>query len=350
MKIPAGKIRRWYKNVLSGFTQEEEQKKLHRHDAIDKSIISKETGKAQKVLVPILKPENFGEDMAIDDKNIGGEGYTIISNKNTGKIACMIQTTKAKIITDILHTLPSAALFIVRTISKDLAEGYDWVARTVFLNAMRIADKFHVLKLGFEALQAIRIRYRQEILKQERDEREAYRQQECERRDQYKREGKKYKIKKRKTRTERHIHKNGETTKELLARSRYLLFKLKTQWTPTQAQRADILFQKFPEIKTAYNLITLFRDFYTTPIGKREKAKEKLKEWYDKVSKKNIEEILLFASTVQRHEGEILNYFEEGHTNAFAESLNSKIESFIHSNSGTRDRDFFHYRMKGYFS
>jgi hypothetical protein len=43
---------------------------------------------------------------------------------------------------------------------------------------------------------------------------------------------------------------------------------------------------------------------------------------------------------MKRHEGEIMNYFEEGHTNAFAESLNNKIQGFVRSNYGIRDRDF----------
>lgn len=350
MKIPGGKIRRWYKEVLSGFSQKEEQVELHRHDAVDRSIIDKETGEVQTILVPILKPENFGTDMALDDKNIGGEGYTILSNKITGKIALLIQTTKTGIIADVLQTLPVAVLFSVRTISKDLAEGYDWLSRTVFMNAMRIADKFHVLKLGFEALQAIRIRYRQEVLKQEREAREACRQREREEREQCKQEGEKYQPKQRKTKVERKTYENGETVKELLARSRHLLFKFRTKWTGSQLQRATILFREFPEIETAYELIILFRKFYAVSVGNRETAQARLTEWYAKAAQKEIDEMASFAFTVRNHEGEILNYFYEGHTNAFAESLNSKIESFINSNSGTRDRDFFHFRMKGYFS
>jgi hypothetical protein len=59
---------------LSGFDDPEAQKRLHEHDTVDPALIDKETGKPKKVFVPILKPENFGENMTIDDKNIGGEG------------------------------------------------------------------------------------------------------------------------------------------------------------------------------------------------------------------------------------------------------------------------------------
>jgi transposase len=181
--ISGRKIYDWYRNVLSGFDDPEAQKRLHEHDTVDPALIDKETGKPKKVFVPILKPENFGENMTIDDKNIGGEGYTVISNKDTGKIAALIMSVKAGIVSDVLlKNVPAKILMAVKTVTKDLAENYDWMARTCFMNAMKIADKFHVIKLAMEALQAIRVRFRQAALTAER-----------ERREQWKKEGKKIK-------------------------------------------------------------------------------------------------------------------------------------------------------------
>ena len=337
---------------MSGFTSEEVQAQLHEHDTVDTSIIDKQTGRAHNVPVPICKPENFGAEMAIDDKGLGGEGYTVISNKTTGKIAVLIQSTKAGVIANVLHKLPVAVLFGVKSLTKDLAEGYDWVSRNVFQNACRVADKFHVIALGLEALQAVRIRYRQEVLRAEYEERETYKQQQREEREWCRKESKIYIAPKkhRQTKTERKRYENGESTKELLARSRYLLFKLKSKWKPSQQQRADILFREFPEIKQAYNLVTHFRSFYNLPIGNRRKAKKELTMWYQEVSKTNLEEMYAFANTIQKHEGQILNYFEHGHTNAYAESLNAQIERFLNNNTGMRDKDFFHFRLQGYFS
>ncbi len=51
----------------------------------------------KKVRIPILKPENFGKRMCIDDKNLGDRGFTILSNLETGKIATIIETRKASI-------------------------------------------------------------------------------------------------------------------------------------------------------------------------------------------------------------------------------------------------------------
>lgn len=327
--ISSKKIYEWYRDVLSDFLDSEGQKKLYEHDTVDKDLIDKKTGEIKQIPVPILKSENFGENMAIDDKNIGGEGYIVLSNKDTGKIAALIMSTKAGIISNVLQKIPVKILMSVKTISKDLAENYDWIARTCFMNAAKIADKFHVIKLGMEALQAVRIRYRQEVMTKEREARE-----------QWKKQGKKMKdFPKSK------IYKNGDTEKILLARSRYLLFSFKKNWTESQTERANILFREFPEIKQAYDTICSFRAFYNTKIGHTEKAKHSLNNWCKKTKNTNIEEIKNFRHTVERHEGEIMNYFDEGHTNAFAESLNNKIQNFIRSNYGIRDRNFFHFRL-----
>jgi transposase len=349
MDISGKKIYRWYKEVLSDFRKEDQQVELHSNDIIEKDKIDPQTGEFSVISVPILKPENFGEDMSIDDKNIGGDGYTVLSNKKTGKIALLAQTVKAELLSEILRKIPVVLRYSVKTISKDMAEGYDWIARTMFLNATRIDDKFHVLKLGFEALQAVRIRFRQEVLNEERKKREEKKMREREAKAQAEKNGEKYQkqrdgVKKGKT------YENGDTKKELLARSRYLLFRFENKWTRSQKERAEILFREFPEIAKSYKLMCKFRSFYQINIGDTIKAKKKLKDWYYEVSVSNIEEMTTFASTVSHHEGTILNYFETGQTNAFAESLNSQIQKFIQSNSGTNDRDFFHFRLKQYFS
>jgi transposase len=346
------KIYRWYKEVLSGFAKPEEQVALHEHDIITGKKPDPITSELPTLLVPILKAENFGEHMSIDDKNIGGEGYTIIANKTTGKIALCAQTTKVGMLTDLLQKIPVTLLYGVKTISKDLAEGYDWLSRTVFMNAMRIDDKFHVLKLGFEALQEVRIRHRQVILTEERDRREAKKARERELRDEAAaREEKREKGEPAITEKipKPKVHSNGDTTKELLARSRYLLFSFREKWTESQKERAQILFQEFPDIEQAYNLMIRFRGFYQTSIGDITTAKKRLKEWYALVGLSDIEELNLFASTVEDHQTTILHYFDAGSTNAYAESLNAQIQRFVQTNQGTRDRDFFHFRLKGYF-
>ena len=47
---------------------------------------------------------------------------------------------------------------------------------------------------------------------------------------------------------------NGDTHKQLLARSRYLLFKSSDKWTDSQRQRAEVLFETYPDLKETYSL------------------------------------------------------------------------------------------------
>lgn len=343
--IEGKKIYRWYKEVLSGFSKPSEQLKLHEYDLPNGSA-NPTTGEIPVIPVAIFKPENIGENMAIDDKNIGGEGYTILSNKDTGKIAVLAQTTKVFELTEIFRKAAVKIRYAIKTISKDLAENYDWIARTLFPNAIRIDDKFHVLKLGFEALQDVRVRYRQELLTEERKKREEKKAQERELKHGCAEKNEKPEILKSPPKN----YENGDTKKELLAKGRYLLFKFEKNWSESQKERAIILFREFPEIKKAYRLMCHFRHFYQVKVGDTPKAKAKLKEWYEEVSQAQIEEMMNFASTITHHEETILNYFRTGQTNAFAESLNSQIQRFVQSNSGTNDRDFFHFRLKGYFS
>lgn len=268
----------------------------------------------------------MGEEMAIDDKCIGGEGYTILSNKKTGKIVAMVMSVKASILGEVLSKIPLALRMSVKHISKDLAETYDWVARTMFMNAIRVADKFHILCEAFDQMQAVRIRFRQEVLAREKG---------------------------MKKNNVFHTHSpTHESVRETLARGRYLLFKFKTEWTESQAERARELFRLFPDIEVAYSCICAFRSFYNCTIGNKKKAQKSLLKWYTKVQSEagHIPEMISLMKTIRSHEDQILNYFEEGQTNAFAESLNNRIQRFVQSNYGIRDRNFFHFRIKKFFS
>lgn len=56
---------------------------------------------------------------------------------------------------------------------------------------------------------------------------------------------------------------NGDTLKQLLARSRYLLYKKQHNWSESQAHRAEILFRLYPDIAEAYGLSIGLSDVFT---------------------------------------------------------------------------------------
>ena len=47
---------------------------------------------------------------------------------------------------------------------------------------------------------------------------------------------------------------NGDTVKQLLARSRYLLFNKEVNWTSSQNHRSELLFKLYPDLKEAYKI------------------------------------------------------------------------------------------------
>lgn len=342
--VESQKLWRWYRDVLSGFLEPEVQKQHHQYD-----VFHKEKGQQVCIRTPILEPENIGPHMAIDEKQIGEEMHTVLTNRETGKIALLSKTLKAKELSEVSSFLEERA-FEIKTITRDLSNNYDWFCRTAFPNAVHIADKFHIVKNLLDASQAVRVRYRQEILRDKRLKYEQHKDKEKHRKAQCSLEGKRYK--KRKFVYKEPKTSNGETPLQLLARSRYLLYKFPSQWTSNQEHRATTLFELYPEIEKTYQLTCEFRNWYKKEnIGKdRLFLRVQINKWYRKVEKADIDELLNFKSMAERNETIILRYFEKGYTNAIAECLNSKIQRFITINQGTRDREFFYFRLRKFFA
>ena len=145
---------------------------------------------------------------------------------------------------------------------------------------------------------------------------------------------------------------NGETVLESLARSRYLLFKYPDDWTISQRNRAYALFKRFPEIGKVYDRCCEFRDWMKKEnVGRSIRLLNKdLQVWMRKVEKDDIDEMLNFKSLIERNILPVLNYFRFGAANAIAENINSQIQRFVMINQGTRDREFFYFRLGKYFS
>jgi transposase len=338
------KLWRWYRDSLSGYLDSETVQ--HRHDN-DIDIV--EQGVKKTIRVPIFSMADMGKDMAIDEKQIGEEMHTILSNRQTGKIALLARSVSAKELIRLLPKFEGKGIE-VKSITRDLSQSYDWFCRQIFYNSRHVADKFHIIKHLLDACQDVRVRYRQELLTDKRLKYEAFKKQEHARKQEHKNTNQPF-IAQKFTYKEP-ISINGETVFELLARSRYLLYKYPDDWTASQKQRAAALFKQYPEIEKSYKLSCSFRTWYRKENrGKsKEEMKKELKQWYLEVEKEEVMEMENFKSLVERNEGIILNYFVKGDTNAITESINNKIQRFIMTNQGTRDREFFYFRLAKHFS
>jgi transposase len=332
---------RWYREHLSGFRQSQSNGEHNRHDL--------QLSDGQTVRVPIHEPANFGKDMAIDEKQIGESMHTIVSNRDTGKIALMVDSMRYTHLEKILDA-DSDQCRGIEVLTRDLSPLYASVGENLFPNSASVADKFHIIRSVIEACQDVRVRLRQDNLREKRLKHQEYKKQEKQRKQECLAVGKKYIF--RKFKYQEQELSNGESVLESLARSRYLLFKYPDQWTNTQRKRSGALFEKFPEIKKVYDRCCEFRNWMKKEnVGLcMVKLKEQLQNWILKVEQDDVDEMLNFKSLVERHELPILNYLRYGVTNAMAENINSQIQRFIMINQGTRDREFFYFRMRKYFT
>jgi transposase len=301
----------WYRNYLSGYPEAVESKQWGKDNFMG-------SDKREKA-VPVLKSENFGEQMSVDEKMIDEEFYTVMTNRETGKIALLAETL----------TVTELNRLIDKTITADLSPTYEKFCEQSFPAAMIVADKFHVVKHIIEAVQSLRLRLKQEeiaqlpITKKERREYE------------------------RRTKLI-----NGESRIELLTRSRYVLFKQTKNWTASQQKRANLLFETFPTLQSTYKLTQQIRQWLDKEnVGKYEWQIEKqLIHWYDCAEQAKLPEVENLIRIIASNEEKIMNYFKTGKTNAKAEAMNSKIQRFITANYGVRDKEFFLYRLAHYYS
>lgn len=277
----------------------------------------------------LLYPQNIGPRLSIDEVALSqGELYTIITNKKgrgrAGSIVAIIEGTRADKVINHLLKVPAHLRRRVKEITLDMAPNMKLIAKTCFTRATPVVDRFHVQKLALEALQEIRIKYRWDAIDQEN---EAILQA--------RKAGKEYAVE---------VLSNGDTRKQLLARSRYLLYKSREKWTPKQQERAKVLFAEYPEIKEAYELSEELRKFFNTKNNKGI-ALTKLARWYDKVEKSGFKSFATIMNTIRLNYDGIVNYFENRSTNAAAESFNAKIKAFRSQFRGVRNKEYFLYRL-----
>lgn len=282
----------------------------------------------------MLFADNIGPCLSIDETALSnGELYTIVTNKEAkgGKraIVAMLKGTQAEQIIAVLERIPVRKRNKVREVTMDMAANMIKAIRRCFANAQRVIDRFHVQKLAFDAVQEARIKYRWEALDEETQAIEA--------------------AKKNKQSYQPEQFVNGDTLKQLLARSRYLLFKHPSKWTASQKERADLLFPKYPLLYTAYNLSIRLGQLFTICKNKQQ-AFKRLAIWYNDVESSGIDAFRTVSRSVQTHYESILNFFDNRSTNAAAESFNAKIKAFRATSRGVRDTTFFLFRLANIYA
>jgi transposase len=276
-----------------------------------------------------LFAENIGKHLSLDETALSqGELYTILTNKSAkgkeGAIVAIVAGTMSENVSNILMKLPQRLRNKVEEITLDMAGSMNIIAKRCFPNAVLVTDRFHVQKLAIEAVQELRIKHRWEAIDRENEAIE--------------------KARKQKKGYHPTILENGDTIKQLLARSRYILYKNESKWTANQKQRAEILFYLYPDIYAAYqlaqNLSWIFENTKDKIYGYT-----RLAQWHEKVAQSGFKSFNTISRTIMNHYKTILNYFDNRSTNASAESFNAKIKAFRSQFRGVRNIEYFLFRL-----
>ncbi len=138
----------------------------------------------------------------------------------------VVAGTKSEDVIGVLRCINEEKRFAVEEVTLDLSDSMRKIVRSAFPKARRVIDRFHIQKLACDAVQELRIKHRWNAIQQANDEME-----------EAKLNSKEYVP---------YRYPNGDTRRELLIRSRYLLFKSADKWTEKQKQRAKILFEEYP--------------------------------------------------------------------------------------------------------
>ena len=277
----------------------------------------------------LVFPENIGESICIDETApSNGELYTVVTNRASrggkGTLIAIVKGVAADTVTEAIMRISEEKRSVVKEITMDMSNSMHLIAKRYFPKAMRTIDRFHIKKLACDALQEMRIAHRWDAIQAETDSRE---EAKC--------RGKAYSPV---------VLANGDTHRQLLARSRYLLFKSADKWTESQRRRAVVLFETYPDLKEAYSLTHSLRLIFSKNTVK-DAARLSLARWYDKVEKAGFKSFNAISGTLYEHYDEVLNFFVNRETNAFAESFNAKIKSFRAALRGVTDIKFFLFRL-----
>ena len=166
--------------------------------------------------------DNIGPYMSLDETCLSnGEVWTFLTNKDghggKGTLAAAIPGTKSdEIISILIGAMGKSIRRRVKEVTCDLSPSMMLIAAEVFYNAHVVNDRFHVQQVYNEAVDEIRIDIRRQLIAEENN----------------------------RDKSEPPVtYSNGETMRQILARSKHTLMMSQNKWTDIQRHRVNILFK-----------------------------------------------------------------------------------------------------------
>lgn len=210
-------------------------------------------------------------------------------NSGGQKFQCIITDPKNKEVLDILPTRKSEDLYRyfsdcperknVRYVVMDLSPLFKSVAQACFPNARIVADKFHALRLGNYALEAVR-----------KDVQKSF----------------------------------HHCRRKYFKRSRTLLLKHKEKLSSAELEQVANMLYISPHLAKAYYLKELIYDFFDSEDIRQ--AKKRLLAFKMAAQAADLPEFNKVVQTYTKWEQEILNAFTVPYTNGYTEGCNNRIK------------------------
>ena len=164
--------------------------------------------------------DNIGPYMSLDETCLSnGEVWTFLTNKDghggKGTLAAAIPGTKSdEIISILTAAMGKVVRRRVKEVTCDLSPSMMLIAAEVFYNAHIVNDRFHVQQVYNEAVDEIRIDIRRQLIAEENN---------------------------RDKSVPSPTYSNGETMRQILARSKHALMMSQNKWSEQQRHRVNIL-------------------------------------------------------------------------------------------------------------
>jgi len=186
----------------------------------------------------------------------------------------------------------------VEVFCADMWEPYHEVAAAAFPKALRVADRFHVQRHANRALDDVRRELQ---------------------------------------------HGPGRGWRKDLFGSRWALLRAKEDLTARDHDRLAALFARYPDLELAWRLKEDLRDFYRD--SDQGSAGPALIAWCQRAEASGLPSYAKLAATIRQWKPEILGYFHDRVTNAFAEGVTNKIKCIKRIGFGYRNFERFRERV-----
>jgi len=265
----------WYKHHLSDYFSDIERG-LWCSEKIE--LVDIETGFIDERPLYVFKSENVGQNMSIDDKFLGGDGFTILSNTDTGKIAMMVESVNSEGVHAAMEKFGDH-LQKVKSISMDMSAVYSLVSDNLMPHATQVIDKYHVIKYVYDAVCNVRKKIRKNLASN---------------------------LSKGKKKTAQDKQILSEI--ELLRRVRHAITQSPDKWSQKMKETVTQVFSKHDELKIAYIISQNFKHWYDyqNHTKTRKQITDDLQKWYEQANQ--IKEFESVTKMIRKHEDEIVNF------------------------------------------